>query len=725
MNKTIRLFFIGIWMLHTLAAGLLGATLTGRVVDIVSKMPISDVNVSIENENIGSATNADGFFHIKNTPAGACRLIISAIGYKHEEIINLRLGAGQQKNIYVELTPVVIEGQSIMITATRNRSLLRDLPVSGAIISADVLENRNVISIGEAIKPVSGLSLKTYGSTGAMETISLRGSTFEQVLILWDGQRINSPLNGGIDLSTISLQSLEKIEIVQDGYSSLYGADAMAGVVNLISKSHSNDGKLHGSMNTTLGSFGLRKTNLSVNQGLGHVSYLLAANRITSDGDFEYENKNADNGKTEALVRNNAGLEQNSYFGKISWDVSPATKINALGEWTKIDRGVPGSLVYPTVDGEQQDESARYHLKLESTPVNYLTFRVGTFYHKHNIHYVDRNPYFPTDSQNDAEFYGLNVQGDIKITRQILVFGFSIQQDNGEGSDVGHHSRDNTAFFAFGEFNLLSSGSPFSIMVMPSLRFDSFSDFGNVVNPRIGLLLSKPGLKYLGLRGSWGRSFRAPSFNDLYWAEDMFTKGNPDLEVEKSDNYEIGLRADLPLAGGMSADICYFDKNADNLINWGLDSKSGKFMPDNVSAARLCGQELTISVSKLAGFLSTELNITRMSAINKSGIPGLDGKKLTYRSPLSAGLSAGVDLKAIHITLTATHLGKRYTNEMNENSLDPHTVVDADLACQPVIGNIKFNFILSVLNMFDEKYTIVESYPMPGRMYRFMAGIGL
>ena len=260
---------------------------------------------------------------------------------------------------------------------------------------------------------------------------------------------------------------------------------------------------------------------------------------------------------------------------------------------------------------------------------------------------------------------------------------------------------------------------------MPSLRYDSFSDFDNVVNPRIGILLSKPGVNYIGLRGSWGRSFRAPSFNDLYWAEDMFTKGNPDLKVERSDNFEIGLRSELSLAGGLNFDLCYFNKDVNDLINWGLDATSGKFMPDNVSAALISGQEFSVSLRELAGVLFTQLNITHMSAINKSGITGTDGKKLTYRSPLSAGLTAGLDLGSLYLTLTATHLDKRYTDKLNSKSLDPHTLFDADLAYKPVFAGIKLNFILSVLNIFDENYTVVENYPMPGRMIRFMAGIGL
>jgi len=725
MNKTMRMIFVGIWIVLYNAAHVLGGTLTGRIVDIVTKMPMSDVNVSVQNETIGAATNTNGFFSIKNIPEGTYGLIVSAIGYKQEKIINLRLNKDQQKNIYIELTPIVIEGQSIMVTASRYRSLLRDLPVSGSIISADAMKNKNVISLGEAINSASGVSLQTYGSTGAMETISLRGSTFEQVLVLWDGQRINSPLNGGIDLSTISLQSLEKIEIVQDGYSSLYGADAMAGVVNLISKTSSVDGKIHGSLNTTLGSYGLQIANVTINQKLGDISYMVAANRAKSDGDFEYKSKNVATGKAESMTRNNSGLEKNSYFSKISWDLSPATKINALGEWTNINRDVPGSLIYPTVAGEQQDESARYHVKFATTPVNYLTFRANTFYHKHNVHYVDQNPFFPIDSQNDAESFGANIQSDIKMNGQTLILGSSLQKDKGTGSDVGQHSRNNTAFFAVGEFNLLTVADPFSVLVMPTLRFDHFSDFGNVVNPRLGILLSKSGLNYLGLRGSWGRSFRAPSFNDLYWAEDMFTKGNPDLKVEKSDNFEIGLRAGLPFAGGLDFDICYFNKNTSDLINWGMDVNSGKFMPDNVSAARISGQELSVSFRELAGILSTEFNVTHMSAINKSGIPDLDGKELTYRSPLSASLAAGFDLRAIHFTLTATHLGKRYSDEMNTQKLNPHTLINCDLAYKPVFTGIKFNFILSVLNIFDEDYTVVESYPMPGRMYRFRASIGL
>ncbi|HPG40698.1 MAG TPA: TonB-dependent receptor [bacterium] len=703
----------------------IAGTMTGRVLDIVTRQPMPDVNVQVQGQAAGAATNTDGVFQINNLPAGVYTLVVSCMGYRAEIIPDLRLVNESDKNVEILLTPTVVEGKSVMVTASRSRSLLRDMPVSGAIISTAELQNKTPLTLAEAMAPVSGATFKAYGQTGAMETLSLRGSSYEQVLILWDGQRINSPLNGGIDLGIIPLQSIEKIEVVQDGYSSLYGADAMAGVVNLVSKEPAADGALHGSLNAMVGSFGLSKEELSINQGLGAVSYMLAAHRTDSDGDFDYRTPAAPGGAAKTLQRENSALEQNAVFGRLAWTISPATTINALGEWTSTERGIPGALNNPTVNGSQEDETARYHLNVAHRQSRAWALRVNSFYHTHNVHYIDENPWWPTDSHNDAASAGASLQNDLQFSRQKFIAGATFQQDNGTGKDVGEHERSNTALFAHGEFHLLPAMSSLSLFVMPAIRYDHFSDFGNTINPRLGVLLARPGAAYLGVRGSIGRSFRAPTFNDLYWNEDMYTKGNPDLKVESSDNYEFGLRGALPVIGGLSIDACYFHKDAKDLINWGVDAASGKWMPQNVSAAQLSGGEFSLSLPHISRYFSLDMNVTRLSAINKSGVAGVNDKQLIYRAPWSTGVVGGAAWKSLHITLTMTYLDKRYADEMNTKRLDACTLLNADLALRPLPYLKHVSLVLSVLNVADKDYILVDSYPMPGRMLRVRTGIEL
>lgn len=724
--KQLYQFTVALLFCYALTAWpVIAATITGRVLDIVTRQPMPDVNVQVQGQTAGAATNADGVFNITGLPDGSCNLLISCMGYRSESIINLHVNEPGAQNIELHLTPTVVEGKSVMITASRSRSLLRDMPVSGAIIPAADLQNKTPLTLAEAMAPVSGATFKAYGQTGAMETLSLRGSATEQILILWDGQRINSPLNGSIDLGVIPLQNIEKIEVVQDGYSSLYGADAMAGVVNLVSKQPAADGALHGSLNATFGSFGLSKEELSLNQNLGAVSYMLAAHRTDSDGDFEYRIPAAPGSAAQNLHRENSALEQNAVFGRMAWNITPATTINALGEWTSTERGIPGALNNPAVNGSQEDETARYHINFSHQPNSNFALRANSFYHIHNVHYIDENPWWPTDSHNDAASAGASLQNDLQFNRQKIVAGTTFQQDNGTGKDVGKHDRSNTALFAHGELHILPAASSLSLFVMPAVRYDHFSDFGNTINPRLGVLLARPGAAYLGVRGSIGRSFRAPTFNDLYWNEDMYTKGNPDLKVESSLNYEIGLRAALPVIGGISADACYFYKDADDLINWGVDAASGKWMPQNVSSALLKGAELSLSLPQLSRYFSLDMNVTRLSALNKSGTAGVDDKQLTYRAPWSAGVVGGAAWKSLSLTVTITYLDKRFTDEMNTKQLDACTLLNLDLACKSLPYLRCVSLVGSVINITDEEYTLVDNYPMPGRMLRLRTGIEL
>jgi len=700
-------------------------TIEGKVIDSLTKEPIANVNVVVADAEMGSSTNDQGEFQIPNLTVGLHTLKAQMMGYREESIHNLRIRSEKVHTLHIELTQEVIELESVTVTATRERSLVWDVPVSASIISAVDIERGNPVTLGEAIQEVGGTFVKKYGTAGALETVSLRGSSSEQVLVLWDGQRLNSPLTGGFDLGTISLQPINKIEIIHGGYSSLYGADAMAGVVNLITQKPKLNGKIQAAAHTSLGSYGFQKHEVYFNQRLGNWSYMLSANRVESDGNFEYSVEN--NSQTKSQNRKNANLKSNGLFGKATWSAGPATKVHVQSELARVERGVPGPLSYPTVNGSQEDRSTRIHGDLETTPISGVTIRAGSYYHKHDIHYTDEHPSYPTDSQNDAESYGLNLQSNVKIGRQNFLMGGSYLVESGRGNNVGKRERNSTALFGQGEFEVQSSRmfGGLRTILMPSIRYDHFSDFGDVINPRFGFLISKHGTLPAGLWLSWGKAFRAPTVNDLYWPEDMFTVGNPHLKPEKATSYEIGFRTCLPVADGLELKTCYFDKDAKDLILWAMDMGSGKWMPNNVSAAQISGVEFSLSWRGIAKILNTEINYTRLNSKNRSGVAGLDGKQLPYRPKHSGSFISGLDIGITSLTFTTRYIGGRFVDESNLEQLESHLLFDGDIGVKRIIAGLRFNLVVSVQNIFNKGYKVVWDYPMPGRLWRVKMGLDL
>lgn len=727
MERFTVIFWMSILLVSSLFAGAEMGVIEGRVIDSLTKKPLANVNVTVMDEGTGSATNDNGEFRMSNLPAGLHSLKVEMVGYCESVVHNLRVKPNAVYNIDLELTQTVIELESVTVTATREKSLLWDVPVSASVISSSDLERRNSTTLGQALQEVGSAFVKSYGIAGAMETLSLRGSLSEQVLVLWDGQRLNSPLTGGLDLGTISLQPIERIEIVHGGYSSLYGADAMAGVVNLITRSPQLGAGLQGSIHTLFGSYSFQRYDLNFSQGLGKWSYILSANTTKSDGDFEYTPANkADGAESKTVRRENSDLNSKSLFGKATWNASPTTTLRFSGELVEVKRGVPGTLSYPTVNGRQEDESKRIHGDFETTPLSTVTLRASAYYHKQDIHYVDENPYFAIDSQNDAESYGTDFQGHVKMGRHNFLLGGSYLIEATQGSDVGIRKRKSSALFTQGELDLLPPRFSHNLraLLMPSIRYDRFSDFGDVINPKVGLLISKFGTTPIALRMSWGKSFRAPTFNDLYWPEDMFTVGNPNLRPEKATSKEIGLRASLPIAGGLELNTSYFDKEAEDLIQWTVDQSSGKWTPKNVSAAQISGIELSVLCRGIGKLLTTEISYSRLNSKNRSGIVGVDGKELPYRPKHNGSLVTSVNLRNTIFTITARYVGERFINESNSEKLDSHVLIDGDVGIKQVIAGLRFNLGMSVKNIFDKQYEIVKDYPMPGRLWQVKLGIG-
>ena len=112
-------------------------------------------------------------------------------------------------------------------------------------------------TVGELIESVGSTSVKDYGSFAGIKSVSVRGSNSEQVLVLLDNQRLNSPQDGGIDLNTIPLGNIERVEIVKGGHSALFGTDAIGGVIHLISKDSSPEKGYSYGIQSSIGSSGV------------------------------------------------------------------------------------------------------------------------------------------------------------------------------------------------------------------------------------------------------------------------------------------------------------------------------------------------------------------------------------------------------------------------------------------------------------------------------------
>jgi len=203
--------------------------LNGKVIDKNTKEGIVNVNIYIPEIKVGAITNNDGVFSITFEQRNNLTLLISHIGYAKQSII-----INDMKNdITIVLEEIFYKMDDVVITGTRTEKKLSDSPILTEVINKDEIINSGTYTLGELLELRSGVSTVSAVSGGSI--VNLMGMDSKYILVLKDGQPIVGKFDSRISLNQISLQSIKKVEIIKGANSSLYGSEAMGGVINLIS----------------------------------------------------------------------------------------------------------------------------------------------------------------------------------------------------------------------------------------------------------------------------------------------------------------------------------------------------------------------------------------------------------------------------------------------------------------------------------------------------------
>ncbi len=711
-----------------MSLGLVGgaqAQVAGLVVDSTTGRPLVGANVTVSPGNQGAATNAAGRFVLPELQPGSYQLRVSHIGYT-PQVVSVRVGGTKVPELYLALVPTVVELEEVMVTGKRGKSLSWELPVSAEVVSAADIAMTNANSVADALRPVAGAFVKSYGSEASIKTVSVRGSSAEQVLVLWDGVRLNSPLAGGYDLSLIPLTAVERVEFVRSGLSSLYGADAAGGVVNIITRAPRGGSRPQARLETGIGALGGRQVQLTTSYEVGLTGVVLTANRSSSDGDFHYRTTDPVTGRTRMATRINNAVDMRELFGKATVQPSAGTRFTLSGEWSKAERGAPGSLTFPSPRARQTDESRRLHLGMETMVGGLLHLQATGFRTQLATRYVDPNPLWPSDADNTGIGSGGTVQGDLPLGRNhLLSVGASYLHEQARGTSLGTHHRDSFALFVQSDasWKRLFGRPDLQLNMLPALRVDHYDGFGTVSSPKMGLILTHLHHGHLALRANVGSSFRAPTFNDLYWPEDAFTVGNLHLRPERTNEAEVGCTFSKPLLGRLYGEANWYRRWARDLIVWGMEPSTFKWSPANVSRARITGQELKLGWEGANRRALVELTYSHLVALNTGGAPELQGRRLIYRPEHSASVRVGFNGRWWYAHTVALYVGSRYVDEANTKSLPGHTVVDANVGLRWAALGFHWTLRLSLDNLFDTHYQLADGYPMPGRLWRVGAGV--
>lgn len=671
-------------------------------------------------------------------------------------LLNVRLVIAQEKSASSagdqKETPV-FELSEIVVTATRYPVLLKDTPASVSVITTKDIEKIEAKKVGDILRKTVGLNITSYGSAGSLTQANLRGSLSSQVLVLVDGRPINSPSSGEANLSEIPVDNIERIEVMRGPASSLYGANAVGGVINVITKNSPD--KMTTTLNSSYGSFNTLTYKIENGATFGDFGYFLTGGKTKSDGS-----------------RQNSDYDGLDLTGKLEYGRD--TKLTLAGAYHQDELGTPGS--QPAEDTKNRtstqkkfgndDVSSLFDrqkgkkgyidtsLKIKLNDISELSPKLyfennRTDYHQE---YVSGTKTYQEDDIYKTNILGTDLQYDnLSVENNHLTFGFNYRQENFDAEQLIYDVSNKTssasswgpkattkAIYGEDEIKVFEH-----LIVVPGIRWDNHSIYGNQVNPRLSALYK---LNNVNLRASVGRAFRAPTLNDLYWPETASDKGNPDLKPETAWAYEIGVERWFSV---FLARIGLFRKEIKNMIAWAPTGPMGSFgpkwQPSNINSLVNNGVELELK-TQFTKELSLTLGYTYLDAKQKnSEIINSVTNEMNEVERLLA------DTPQNQFNLTSTYessfgmiinFGGRYVDKryryyanysnyplvsMDTKELLSYFVTDIKVT-QSILEYVKL--FVSIDNIFDIKYKerlgssmTDRDYPMPGRI--FTGGISL
>lgn len=549
----------------------------------------------------------------------------------------------------------------IVVTATLGPRTQGESLSSVTVIDEDDIERQQPAGMQDLLQGQPGINIISNGSFGKATSVYTRGTGSESTVLLIDGIRLRSATTGSAPWQHVPVSMIDRMEIVRGPRSSLYGADAVGGVVQafLPEPGQATEGwvELGG------GSFDTRQGGAGLSASRGDTGVTLSGFHRETDGTAIIEDGE------------DRGLRNTDGFGRVVHQLDNGGKASVLfmqsGGNTEFEGGntdfmvrtIGGSLVAPVSD------DWRTGIRLSESRDEQDNFRDFG------------DSYFYTTTRT------ARWDNTLALGRHELVVGGELQNDEVDASDdFDETSRTNAALFTQASFNF----GPADLQL--SLRGDDNEAFGKETTG--GVAAGYQFDVYHRVRLGYNTAFRAPTFNDLYYPEENYGSfsfvGNPDLKPEESESFELG-------ASGRYAtwfwDVALYQLDVDNLIAWTLEG--GLYSPRNVSNARIRGLELS------SGF---ELDQWRAKAALTLQDPRDrdSDNRLARRTAQSLRLDLDRTIGNWNLGGTLVAEGYRYDDPDNEDRLPGFATLDLRAGWRFAED---WSTRLTVANVFDKEYS--------------------
>ncbi len=555
---------------------------------------------------------------------------------------------------------------NFVVTASR---FLSTYPNSSVIAEEDVCRYKD-FTIGDILQGESGVQANRYGGKGGVNALSLQGANSNQTLILLDGVPMKNAVYGTVDLNNINLEQIKEIQAYRGGMSAVYGADAVGGVINIVSKRTLEKNKL----NLELGSYGNQNLSLAWSQGTTASSVQLSLIHGRYDG---YLPMGYFNNDSLALA----------YSGDIMSDFN----IRVVGSTYSDQRGNPAG---PYSASEQKDQGYLLQAQVADNHPQGGRLFFSTKCDERTA--VSGNV---TDSKGWTNTLGGNQE--LSLGSHSFFMGLEANQVIPKDSMLAYNETIlNKAAFVNDDWVVMPG-----CRVNVGLRRDSHSTFGIADTYKVGasFLFGKD----CTLKTSYGTSFRAPSLADLYYQDAWGSAGNPSLRPETAKNVDLELSIRTSMGSFRSS---YFEKKVSDLIEWCFTDDWSSSSPNNVGRARVSGIE-TEWFGSVGEAILYSLNWTQMldASDENTGAWLQNRAKTKVNGTLSVGGLAG------SVSMRANYVSERLISTGGSTSLPSYWTVDMDYT--------KDIYSVFTHNVFNQTYEEYRGYAMPGRTFGVKVGV--
>lgn len=560
----------------------------------------------------------------------------------------------------------------IVVTPTLTSRTVDESLSSVTVIDRERIDRQQPRELSDLLRGQPGIDLTSNGAFGKNTSVFTRGTGSESTVLLIDGIRMNSATGGAPAWQFLSPQLLDRVEIVRGPRSSVYGSDAVGGVVQAFTPE--GEGEASPWIQFGGGSFRQREFGAGVAGSEGNTSYSIAHNYFETDGIA------IERGGDRRGFRNNASI------GRLSHQFDGGIRLSATGLRSE------GNTEFR--DGDTDYLFQAFGLRADLPVTRWWDAALTVSESRDEAATVQNTG----ASRFDTKRHEIRLQNSIYIDSHELVVGGDFRRDRVDGTtDFDESRRDNDGVFA--QF-LLDLGA---LDVQLAARWDDNEAYGQETtgSGAVGLRIDK----FHRVRLSHGTAFRAPTFNDLFFPRTDFPgvdsdfrfSGNPDLSPERSRTTELGVSGTYQV---ISWDAALYQTDVRNLIQTQTTSSfsDGRLIlesqPENVDRARIRGIELGAvgqfdpwTIGGVANLIDPRDRDTR--------------NRLRRRVSHSLRLEVDRDFGAFSFGATGIYAGDRYDDPGNENRISGYALLNARAAWE---FSENWSTLLTVDNVFDRDY---------------------